>query len=335
MVSELIRDDKNDSFSSFRGNDLKELLNEVNNFLLEYRNILNLPKIITFGCELEYENIKRSKVDEFIRTFLPHWDSKKDGSLIRGGEVTSPIMYDDEKYYRELKMVCDFLRSKKADTFHNAGGHVHIGARGLGDDVDAWRQFLMLYTAYENVLMRFCYGDKGSGRSNLYKYARPISDMLYEKMYYIKNADSLFQIYKNVPNIDRRCALNFCNVKWFDMYDIWKFKNTLEFRCPNASVNPIIWQNNINTFSKMIIASKNKVMDEDFLDYKLRNEFISYNHDACLYETVNLKNVLEFVDLVFDNNYDKICFLKQYLKDYKDSYGYNNAIEVKSFCKER
>lgn len=335
MVSELVRDDRNDCFSSFRGNDLKELLQEINSYLLEYRDVLNLPRDITFGCELEYERARRSKVDKFIETNLPFWESKKDGSLVNGGEITSPIMYDEEKCYKELKLVCDFLRSKKADTFHNAGGHVHIGARALGKDVDAWRQFLMLYTAYENVLIRFCYGDKGSGRSNLYKYARPISDLLYENIDYIKNAEHIFHIYRNVPNSDRRCALNFCNVQWFDMDNMWKIKNTLEFRCPNASVNPIVWQNNINAFGKMIVASMNKVMDEDFLNYKLENEFISYDHSSCLYDTVNLKNALEFVDLVFDNNYDKIYFLKQYLKDFKDSYGYNMAIPVKSFCKER
>lgn len=335
MNSELVREDRNNMFSSFRGNDLKELLNEVSNFLLEYRKILNISSNnVTFGCEIEYERVNRAKVDKFIQTNLPMWESKKDGSLSYGGEITSPIMVDNEKNFNDLKKVCDFLKSNRADTFHNAGGHIHVGAKLLGEDVDAWRLFLKLYTAYENILFRFSYGDKDSGRSKILQYAKPVADELYSKMDRLNIADYLFYIELYVPKKDRRYALNFCNVKFEHINDIWKLKNTLEFRCPNASINPIIWQNNINAFTKMIVSSKDKVMDEEFLDYKLNNEFISYNNDACLYEIINLKNVLEFVDLVFDNNLDKVYFLRQYLKDFKDSYGYTAAIPSKSFCKE-
>ena len=52
-----------------------------------------------------------------------------------------------------------------------------------------------------------------------------------------------------------------------------------------------------------------------------------------MHDEVNLQNVLEFVDLVFDNNLDKIYFLRQYLKDFQNGYKINSAVKAKSFVK--
>ena len=75
---------------------------------------------------------------------------KKDSSLVNGGEVQSPKMIDDKECWAELKQVCDFLTSHNADTSKNAGGHIHIGAHVLGNELNAWKDFIKLYTAYEN-----------------------------------------------------------------------------------------------------------------------------------------------------------------------------------------
>lgn len=49
--------------------------------------------------------------------------------------------------------------------------------------------------------------------------------------------------------------------------------------------------------------------------------------------TVCLKNISEFLDLVFDNNLDKIYFLRQYLKDFQENYGIKTAVRAKKFVK--
>ena len=83
----------------------------------------------------------------------------------------------------------------------------------------------------------------------------------------------------------------------------------------------------------MLIASKTKVMDEKFLDYKLKNEYFTYSGNEHLYNNICLKNALEFSDLVFDNNLDKIYFLRQYFKDFQDNYGLKEAVKAKEFTK--
>ena len=327
MGSSFITSEKNDDFILLRGRDLQDLLVETENYFLEYREKINLPSNVTFGVEIEYEGVSRVKTNKFIDKNLKDWISKDDGSLRSGGEVTSPIMKDQVKYWQELKKVCEYLSKKGADTSHNAGGHIHIGANVLGYDVEAWRVFLKLYTVYENVIFRFVYGDKISGRSGLLKYAPPTADFIYRSMPVINKAKSEHDI-KNILLLltkKRHVALNFDNVGFR--------KNTFEFRSPNASTNAIIWQNNINAVSKMLVSSKDKVLDEEFLDYKLEHEYFPYSENGYLYDVVNLKNVLEFVDLVFDNNLDKIYFLRQYLKNFQDNYGLSLVIKSKKFVK--
>ena len=109
MNNTFITPKKCDSFISLRGSDLQDLLLEIEKYLLEYRNTLNLPRNLTFGVELEYEGFNRMHSSKFLKENLEGWVSKSDGSLKFGGEITSPIMIDDKKYWEELKKICDFL----------------------------------------------------------------------------------------------------------------------------------------------------------------------------------------------------------------------------------
>ena len=332
MENNFINSKQNDYFSSLRGLDLQELLVQVQNYFLEYRDKLNLSNDTTIGVEIEYEGVSKKNVDNYVQNNLTGWNSKRDGSLSYGGEITSPIMKDKIKYWQELKKICDYLSKKNADTLHNAGGHIHIGANLLGDDVDAWRQFAKLYIAYENILFRFYYGDKMSGRKKIIKYAKPTADILYYRLDQINEARYMYQMGWALRNHDRYLAINFENVD-FNEPNYTYGKNTIEFRGPNASTDAVIIQNNINAFAKMLISSKSKIMDEDFLDYKLDKEFVPYENNEYLYNEVNLKNALEFVDLVFDNNKDKIYFLRQYIKNFEENYGIKTAVMAKKFVK--
>ena len=330
MSNKFINSEKNDSFVFFRGLDLQELLLETEKYLLEYRNKLNLPKDITFGAEIEYEHTPRYLVTNFIANNIEEWNSYSDSSLNSGGEINSTIMYDKEKYWKQLKMICNYLESEKADTLHNAGGHIHVGVQAIGDDVAAWRNFLKLYMAYESVIFRFIYGDKISAREKIKTYAPPLADKLYAKLSQINQVTEFLE-FDDILHMGKYYAINFNNVPFNEFCD--GYKNTIEFRSPNSSTSEVIWQNNINTFTKMLIASKAKVIDEEFLDYKLKNEYIPYKNNEHLYNNVRLKNVLEFVDLVFDNNLDKIYFLRQYLKNLQDNYNMKEAVYAKKFVK--
>lgn len=315
MSNTFIDSTKNDSFSSLRRIDLQELLVETENYLLEYRDKLNLPDYVTFGTEIEYEGLFKVFATDFIENNLTNWVSAVDYSLMNGGEIQSPIMRDEIEYWQDLKKICNYLSKKKVDTTHNAGGHIHVGAHILGEDASAWVKFLKLYTAYENILFRFAYGDKINNRRKMCKYARPTADILYNGIKNLNSSDLLVDVLLELPVNKRNLALSFYNVKLCSSKTVMQ-RNTIEFRSPNATTNEVIWQNNINTFTKMLVSAKNKTIDEDFLNYKLNNEYLSYRENEYMYSEVNLKNALEFVDLTFNNNLDKVYFLRQYLKDF-------------------
>lgn len=259
MIKQFIDSKENDIFSLFRGLDLQELLFQIENYYLVYRNSLNLPEYVGFGVEIEYEDVRKSIIDSYIEYNLCKWDSKDDGSLKNGGEITSPVMIDSLEYWNELKIVCDYLSKKRANMSCNAGGHIHIGYNVLGNDVEAWKIFLKLYMCYENVLSRFFYGDKINGRKNLLKYARPTADIIYDLLPTINNANHMIDFNDLFYYYTRYLALNLTNIRYDYPYET--YKNTIEFRNPNATPEAIVIQNNINAVSKLCVVARNKVID--------------------------------------------------------------------------
>ena len=328
MEKILFDNDKNLIFTKFNKDDLIYLFNELKNFYLTYRDTLNLPNDLTFGTELEYDYMYRGLCDNFLANNLFNWTSKTDKSLMFGGEVTSPILTDNEKSWNELKLICDFLTKKHANMRLNAGGHIHIGAKILDNNIDAWKTFLKLYMCYEHILFRFGYGDKVNGRRNIDIYSRKCADKLYDNLKYIEQSKSLEDLHYSLDDKNGRMySLNFNHIRFNENYN-YRF-HTIEFRFPNASNNEIIWQNNINAFSKMILASINGNINNDFLNYKL-NEIFEERNDLK-YNLMILEDVLEFVDLIFNNNLDKMYFLRQYFKNFEYCVGKNSGVPTKSF----
>lgn len=322
---------QNDMFSSLKGLELLDLIVDIENSPLEYRKTLGLAKNITFGIEIEYERMFRQMVSIFIRDNFQSWHSKEDESLLFGGEITSPIMQDEEEKWEELRKICNYLKRRKVVTKYNAGGHIHVGAHILENDCDNWRRFLKIYSVYEDVLFRFLYGDKITGRKKINEYARPTAQLILKNIDRINQANSISDLKAELPIEDRYQSLNLTNTHFDDLTDRIINKNTVEFRSPNSTTEEIVWQNNINALVKLMIASKSSSIDEEYLDFIINKDSFVYKKYA--YDEVRLKKVLEFVDLIFDNNIDKIYFLKQYLKEFESYENWNTGLKTKKFLK--
>lgn len=316
---DLLSPKKNTKFSSLRGNDLKELLYLVNNYKIFFRERLLFDYKLKFGCEIEYEKVLRFFVTKFIRKNFWRWDSKKDFTCNLGGEVTTPVFGNKKQDWIELKKVCEYLESKGADMLHNASCHIHTDKESI-DEISYNRQFLKLIGCYESVLFRFGYGDKISGRKNIKKYAYPVADLIFEALDEINTYEIK---YMSFPQNDKYYAINYLTGD----------KHTIEFRLFNATKYPQIIQNNVNTVINTITAPKRGLIDEEYLDYKLQNEFISPTLQWHKYNEILLKNSLEFVDFVYSNNLDKIFFLVQYFKRCQNNFGAKEAIEAKCFVR--
>lgn len=326
MYNKIIFDSK--SVSTLRGFDLQDFLIEVENFPLTYRDRLSIDSKITFGVEIEYENFPRYFVLKYIeKKKISGYRVKKDSSLSNGGEITSPILHDKPNCWQDLQTICQYLKKWQVETSKNAGGHIHIGDSILKDNEKYWERFLKLYLYYEPVLFRFAYGDKVSGRKHMHIYAPPIASKLYTRLSLIQDNSSLKDLYKVLPEL-RFQAINFTNVKGFPNSMFSRHYDTLEFRNPNATVEEIVWQNNINTYIKLLTCVQGKNFDEDFLDYQI-SKIDSSHFYFYRYQEILLQDALEFADIVFNNNLDKLYFLKQYLKGFQNNSGMEKAISMK------
>lgn len=303
-----------DEFSKYSNKELQELILYILKEELKYRENIGIQEDATFGIEIEYEGLLKNIINRYIRKNYPKWNVKSDESLIVGSEITSPIMNDEIKYWKQLKEICEYLKKKHAITNDNAAGHIHIGAHILGKDIEKWRKLIKVYAIYEDILFRFLYGDKISARREILVYSRPISDQIVNRLEKINELEDIKQIKNVLPPYSKSQAVNFMNINTMYIDSVFE-KNTIEFRSPNGTINEIVWQNNINTLIKLIINSKD--IDEDLLNYKIKKH--ASEEKIYTYNEVYIKKALEFIDLIFDDDLDKIYFLKQYIKDFKES----------------
>ena len=305
-MSKLIIPTENIQFSKLRGEHLKDLLLDIKDYYLTYRDTLNLSSDETFILKLGYEGIKTSIINNFLVN--SKWTLSNDDKLAVGGLIISPELTDNHQTWINLKKICEFLNKEKSLTSFNAHGYIEINKGILGNNLNLWLLFLNLYAYYEHVLYRFGYGDKINNKSS-----HPIACLLYKDIL-SKKYESLEELFLSLKKIDKTKAIN--------------LEDKIEFRFFNATNEYIIWQNNINAIIKMLIKIKRKE-----IDFNILKEYSFYKENY--YKEIDLQSVLEFIDIIFDNNLDKIYFLRQYLKDYRSGIGLKKTISSSTFIKKK
>ena len=302
-------------------------IKEIMNVQIDYREKLNLDEHITIGLEIEYKKSWDKKIKiKMWKNGLGKWKNVYDGSVAFkiygqyfGGEINSPILKDDEKSWHDLKKMCEILKMSNCTINSRCGGHVHIGNNILDNNYDNYIKLYKLWYMYEPIIYRFSYGEYQTGRSDLDKYAksmRPFFGHILkgEKDFNnIKELANYFEIKEN-----RYRSINFSNVR--------NDKKTIEFRCPNSSLNHIVWQNNANFFGNFLNCIKDTEIDEEYLEFKIKNDNSNIND----YNNINIEDAIKLSNIVFKDEIDKLYFLRQYVKD-----GENNIrfVESKKFTK--
>lgn len=333
---------ENTKLSELSPKEVKHLFSLLKHYQLEMRPTLDLPQIVTFGVEIEFgcPNVTEtfSQLKQELEQCDKNWKLEEEVTNY-GLEATSDILTNKKKTWKTIKRVCKLI-SKYGVESSLSGGHVHIGAHLLQRNDDCYT-FVKLLTAYENLLYRFGYGEYLNAKSRLW-YAKPMSAQ-WEEALQMKNES--FYGFVSQTALNREQSVNL--KAFFNQYQSYQNNNTIEFRFPNGTLNPIIWQNNINVFSKMMLYVQNGSINHDLLDarilnnHKLKPIVLKFNdrkqqfplemQNIQEYEKVDIEEALEFSDLIFNNNLDKIYFLKQYYKNGKTSK--KNFQKVKNLTK--
>lgn len=331
----------NNQFSLMDQETLEKLLLYLCEYYLEYRSPVNI-NCLTFGFEIEIDdtysiklrqelkNLLNDRLYEEVIPFLKkgdEWVIKKDSTVYNGDEVTTPIFTNSIYNWNTIYKVLEIM-NRNGCIHENCGGHIHIGAQFLGNNPNSWLNFMKLWTAYENIIFRFSYGEYLNARSRIINEAFPISNMFfseYEVLSSYHNASAKYIL--NAISKDRKQAVNFNNVYDFERE---RKNNTIEFRCPNGTLNPIIWQNNLNFFVHLLKYSKSVSFNHKIVENRInknREKFCNLD----FYGKIDYESSIELADLIFDNNLDKLYFLRQYFKDFEES---NYYIESKSFTRK-
>ena len=318
----------NTQVSKLNLNELKAFKDELSSFYIPYRESLDFSEQVQFGLEVEYDKLEKCLVDEFLVFHNIPWFSYPELSLEEGGEITSPILYDRPYNWSKLKEVCEFLRLCLAQDNEKTGAHIHVGADILGNDMSSWDNLIKMIIAYENIFFRYSSGEQTILRDGYIKFAYPIALEVYER-YFLKYEPVYLGNLKDILGVEKYQGFNFKNIEDFDLEDK-KGKNTIEFRYPNGTFEEIIWQNNVNTFVKFLLACK-KELDMDYIDYRIRETANHFNHGY--YKFIDEEGALHLADQIFDNDFDKACFLRQYYKDFSHIDDNTEFKNTKTFIK--
>ena len=336
-IFHFLRPSDNAKFTDFDEVDLADILRLINQYYLEFRPKLGFSETITYGFELEFEHSDNEKIsDELCILDLDYrWYVSRDKSLINGGEIASPILTDRKKDWNELMQVCEVI-NKNARINCNSSSHIHVGTQVFGREKSTWRNFLLLWATYENIIFRFTAGEYINPRPGVSTYALPVSTnfMNVYNTFNWNNNLTLLHLRKSLGyrgfNFDRYQAINLSHAtNRFYEYD----DNTVEFRSPNGTLQPIILQNNLNLFIALIKYCKSSKFDEDTI--LKRYQAVRKSMNIYLYGQVYLEQAIELADLIFENNLDKIYFLRQYLKDFNETEHYDDFVKAKCFIKTK
>lgn len=286
---------ENTILSQLSEKEILKILSLICKYKLVYRDKLNINEKYTFGFEIEFENLKTDKENfkNIIKNLNNDYNVVADLSLKNGIEVLTPISNNNIEFWKNLK--CILLNCRKYGNIDSySGSHIHIGADILENKANA-DNFITLWKTYEYIFFKFSYGELNYPRENINQYAMPLAS----------DKDNISVKFN---------AINLSNIYSYHDFGI---NNTIEFRCPNGTLNEIIWQNNLNMFIKMIEYSKSKNFNintcNKVLGLNTKNNFYTLDN----YNNIYLQTALSLADEIFDNNLDKVYFLKQYIKDFK------------------
>lgn len=307
-IYSFLNPDGNDELLLLDYKDQEELIKLLNLFMLVYRDKLNLRKNITFGTEIEFEVPlkKRYDIQEVVHDELEEkynsWDIKQDFSKDEKLEVVPYILRDTKKTWIELKEVLNIIRKYTKKAGLDASSHIHFGSQILKNN-DSLERFYKLWCIYEPIIFRFAYGEDLTHRRKIDDYAKMISRII---------AMCNNEVYLEILNVSRNRAINIQN---FTPTRGFKFDNTIEIRCPNGTLEPVIWQNNINFFARLLELSNIDKYDDKIDAIFYSKDLLSVNYKTC--DAIYLEDALMLSDLIFDNNEDKLYFLRQYTKGFE------------------
>ena len=272
---------------------LKELKEIVKEYKPKYREIIDVPGEIKFGCEVEFNTKEKYK---FYKNYIdPKYKVICDASGMDIVEVISPIMHNCKEDWESLRnTLIDIKGASDAKISANSGGHIHFDHTIVDDDNIL--SLLKLWNVIESTIYDFSKGEFEKLRDSSKIYAQKLNGLENK----ISSIESGKLPLKSLKKYGKKHGLNLNN--HFSYLSFLKNSiDTYEVRVPNGSLNINIWQNNVEFFSNLFYYANNIDNKKIISDlYESKKYFEKY------------KKRLMVADMLYSNEAAKIRFLNQF-----------------------
>lgn len=343
--------------SSLSYDDLISLFRTINNIPLNFRDRLYLPDYMSFGNEIEVNDMPLDKTVLLVELFNDVLDLRDTRRYAvhqeetADAEIITPILTDTTANWNGFYEMYSLLLDTGATIGGNTSSHLHIGSHMINTP-ELLSLLLKTLVVFEPIIFKFGYGYKSDPRVLL--TARK-DWCIFSPMMTPKRVSAFIDVldafnYKN-PDKMKECfdiflssELKFRPVFNFKDFNFDKLQNRIgieipnvadhfEVRCFNGTLSPEIAQNNINLITKIVTAVIEGRIDKEYVLFeykKYKKKRYNFDRFCCKLETeqeiaqynrlldgfnkIKMEKALKLADMIFDNNLDKLYFLKQYLK---------------------
>ena len=271
----------------------ENLLNCLKNNPTTYRSKLTIPSNINFGLEIELENVSLKTAQRVLGNYSKKWQVKEDQSLAKynNAELVSPVLRNEKNTWIMLKNIAEAFQ-KLNPVLERSSFQINFDGSLLPTDAEKVK-FLKLFAMYEDIIYRFSKGEDTEFRTSLTTYAYPI---ILEMKTFLKDEEYMIAKYTD----QKRSGICFKEQK-----------DLIEFRTPNSTLNPILWQNYITLFYYLIEYSKSNKCSLNELNTYIERYGKTYLLEN--YELEKKEKALKLVNNIYTNIDDQTYFMDQYL----------------------
>lgn len=312
--------------------------------LIKERDILEIPNNITFGLEIEFAKANRRYIAERLNLAYKNkkisnpWNLENEETIYDdniffsnyGGEAISAILTDNKNTWNDIEFTCGEIKNYGGIINKKCGAHVHTGISIFEDNLKYYSRLMKIWTIFENIIIRFCYGEFNNPRENFCYFAAYNTpffkniDLFYKNDKQLKSFDEFVAKYSKYKTLAVSFQLldeKYIKNKYGNNIKDWYKYRTLEFRAGNGTLNPVIWQNYVNLYTKIMLCCLDDSKDWDYIDKEFYNNIL--NDDIEI--KYNLNKAQLFFDFIFNNPLDKYNFLVQYSKN-EDKISYKSLV---------
>jgi len=173
------------------------------------------------------------------------WSFEEDPSTggrdyLQGGEIISPIMYDEAETWENVEKVCKILKENGAIPSKGAGAHVHVGAGEYDHNVANYNRILAAYGENEDLLYRLSTNPEARAHRPYHPYCGPnnLPSTPYTEIGTASSAHNSHGV-----------AINFQSMRGQETSD------NVEFRLFDATLNPGVLQTQIMIATSITAAA--------------------------------------------------------------------------------